>query len=331
VEANLEPQVLGILEALAPGARVVLREPLGPRSERVVVSGATGQTTTFVVQRLWPRGGWVAQATQDDRMRAYRLTTAGILRALPTGIGTAVLRAVALGEGAVLVQRDVAAGLLPPGTTLTPAQAEAVLRGLARMHATFCGFPARLTADLGLCALPAWLTRFSPATVRATPGVPPAAAANIERGWHLLAEAAPDLWQLVAALLDDPGPLVRGLRACADTIAHGALALEHVAVEGEMVTLLGWDEALRAPGAVDLGVLLSASGAALPLTVPEVRAIYQAERARIGRLPATGELWEREVTLGLLAGLLRAGWATPGHARYVMPEVSIARHWLEQA
>lgn len=35
-------------------------------------------------------------------------------------------------------------------------------------------------------------------------------------------------------------------------------------------------------------------------------------RAEGGRLPASGERWERELTLALLAGALRVGWAVAG-------------------
>jgi hypothetical protein len=325
---DIEAEVLDALGGLLPGARVVHREALGERVERLVIVGESGESMRVVVKRVAPGGGWVGQATQDERMRAYRLATGGILRALPRGVDAAVLRAVPVGEGAALVQRDVSDALLAQGASYAPEQAVACLTALAQVHSTFCGFPARLTADLGLCVLGSWLTLYAPATIERAPSIPASEAAAIRSGWQAFAEAAPEAWDVLRALLDDPAPLVRGLRECSDTIAHGEATPTQLAVDNERVTLLGWGQALRAPGAIDFGTFLVGSAGRLPLHREEAIEVYRAERERLGRLPASGERWDHELALGLVAGLLRYGWQLDDETRAGWTTViDPARYW----
>jgi hypothetical protein len=284
----------------------------GATLERLVLPGTLEGAVRYVVKRLQPRGDWIGRATNDERMREYRLATDGIYPALPSGISTANAGAVELPNGAALIMYDVAPALVPPGDApISEEQLTRSLEALARLHSTFYSFPARLMAGLGLCTPASWLTVLAPATAEREAATTPRdpVTPHILPGWDAFARLAPDAWAVVGPLLADPMPLVRGLRACPDTLVHGDAKLGNLGFTGEQVILLDWSLTLRAPGAIDLGWYLAVNSARLP--VPREAAIetYRAARVEAGRLPSSGEQWERELALSLLAGTVRLGWA----------------------
>lgn len=318
----LEPQISAFLEqrhgagALARVERSVMvsvDSATGASLERLVLPGTLEGAARYVVKRLRPRGDWIGRATNDERMREYRLAVGGIYRALPAGVGTAVTGAVELEDGgAALIMHDIAPALVPPGDEpITEEQLALSLRALARMHAAFYGFPAKLMAGLGLCVPMHWLTLLAPATaVREAGTTPPdPVTPHIQPGWDAFARLVPDAWAVVAPLQSDPMPVVHGLRACPDTFVHGDVKAGNLAFNGEQVILLDWSQTLRAPGALDLGWYLAVNSARLPASRETAIEVYRAARAEFGRLPAAGEQWDRELALALLAGTLRLGWA----------------------
>jgi hypothetical protein len=207
---------------------------------------------------------------------------------------------------------DVSPALVPPGDDpIDIEQLERSLRALGLLHSRFYGFPARLLAGLGLCTPMQWLTLLAPATAEreaeTTPRDP--VTPSILPGWDAFARLAPDAWAVVEPLLTDPLPLVRGLRHCPDTIVHGDAKVGNLGFTADRVILLDWGLTLRAPGALDLGWYLAVNSARLPVSRDDAIEIYRAARSDHGRLPASGEPWERELALSLLAGTLRLGWA----------------------
>jgi hypothetical protein len=280
--------------------------------ERLVLPGTLEGATRYVVKRLQPRGDWIGRATNDERMREYRLATGGIYPALPSGIATAVAGAVELANGAALIMHDVTPALVPPGDDpIGEEQLTRSLQALALLHSTFYSFPARLMTGLGLCTPSNWLTLLAPSTAEREAATTPRdpVTPHILPGWDAFARLVPDAWAVVEPLLADPMPLVRGLRECPDTLVHGDAKAGNLGFTREQVILLDWSLTLRAPGAIDLGWYLAVNSARLP--VPREAAIetYRAARAEAGRLPSNGEQWERELALSLLAGTLRLGWA----------------------
>ncbi len=319
--APLEPQIIAFLEqrhgsgALAGIERSVITSvdsATGASLERLVLPGTLDGAVRYVVKRLQPRGDWIGRATNDERMREYQLAVGGIYPALPSGISTAVVGAVEIPDGAALIMHDVGPALVPPGDDpISEEQLTRSLHALARLHSTFFGFPARLMTGLGLCTPANWLTLLAPATAeRETSTVPrDPVTPHILPGWDAFARLAPEAWAVVGPLLADPMPLVRGLRACPDTLVHGDAKAGNLGFNGEQVILLDWSLSLRAPGALDLGWYLAVNSARLPVSREFAIEVYRAARETHGRLPAAGEQWERELALSLLAGTVRLGWA----------------------
>jgi hypothetical protein len=319
---QLEPEIIAFLEARHGdgAARAIQRSPLasadsatGATLERLLLPGTLDGPARYVVKRLRRGGDWIGRATGDERLREAQLAASGIFRSLPDGVGTALVGQVALSDGsAALVMHDVSSALAPPGDDpLTEEQLVRSLQALARLHAAFRGFPARLTSGLGLCALGPWLTLLAPGTARREARGEPRDPVTplILPGWEAFARLAPEAWVLVEPLLDDPAPLVAALRACPDTLVHGDAKAGNLGFTPEHVILLDWGLTLRGPGALDLGCYLAVNSARLGVPRAEAIETYRAARERIGRLPASGELWERELALALLAGTLRLGWA----------------------
>jgi hypothetical protein len=318
----LEPELIAFLEqrhgsgaaaAVERGAMQSVDSATGASLERLVLPGTLDGAVRYVVKRLRPKGDWIGRATNDERMREYRLAAGGIYRALPADIGTALAGAVELaGGGAALVMYDIGPALVPPGDDpVSEEQLTRSLRALARLHSTFYGFPARLMAGLGLATPMHWLTLLAPATAEREAATLPRdpVTPHILPGWEAFQRLAPDAWEVVGPLLADPLPLVQALRACPDTFVHGDAKFGNLAFTEEQVILLDWSQTFRAPGALDLGWYLAVNSARLPVPRDDAIECYRLARAELGRLPASGEQWERELELALLAGTLRLGWA----------------------
>jgi hypothetical protein len=320
---SLEPELIALLEQRhGSGAAVTVERKVmtsvdsatGASLERLVLPGTLDGAARYVVKRLSPKGDWVGRATNDERMREYRLAASGIYRTLPAEVGTPVVGAVALaGGGAALVMYDIGPALVPPGDDpISEEQLTRSLRALARLHSTFYGFPARLLAGLGLATPMHWLTVLAPATAEREASISPRdpVTPHVIPGWAAFQRLVPDAWAIVEPLLTDSLPLVQALRACPDTFLHGDPKFGNLAFTEEQVILLDWGLSLRAPGALDLGWYLAVNSARLPVAREEAIECYRAARQELGRLPASGEQWERELALSLLGGgTLRLGWA----------------------
>jgi hypothetical protein len=276
VDVPLEPEIVEAIERRFGASVGVAVEAAG----RLRIQRTDGTTFSCVIRRS-------AEVRVD-----VSLARSGMLRSLPAGVAAPDLIVVPLEDGdAVLIQQP---GQSLADEPLTLERAEHVARALAALHTTFFGFPARLTASLGLSAPVAWL-RGSDAVQQPADGL------------GSLARLLPDVGESLDRLRQQPAPLVEALRACPSTIVQGNPAPEHLALDGDAVVFLDWSHALRAPGAVDLGVLLAAGWSSLSSQADAVVEVYRAERERLGRLPSAGAGWERELALGLLAGLLRYG------------------------
>lgn len=293
MSASLEPEIVARLEQRYGEGCVVSvssDHPVEPPTGLTLSDG-----TVCRIRRLRPSGDWIARATSDERMRAYQIASSGVLRSLPAGVGTAVVDAVALPVGAAVIEQ-----VLPD----TPPALEPLLVGLARLHSAFVGFPVRLTAELGLSPLAAWLTLYTPATLQRHPGAP----AEIAEGWDALQARMPSMWARLEPTFGSSTVMVEALRTCPATILHGNAIPGNVAATGDGVVLGDWSQAVRGPGALDLGVVLAGHADVVSGRLSEAIEVYRAERGRVGRLPASGEAWERELRLGLIAGLMRSGW-----------------------
>jgi len=287
----IEPELHAALEMLHPGASID-SEP-GTSVTRVVVRDGSGVVARYVVLSLPAERG-----RADQFGRATRIIRSGLLRSLPSGVASGVAEVVetAAGEQLILALDLPRAG----DAACTGDAASAVVVALARMHAAFAGFPARLTSGLGLLPLGMWLGRNRPG---------PDAGHAINDGWQAFAGRSPSSWAVVEPLLANPAPLVDALRDCQPTIVQGNPAPAELSFGDDVVIFYDWGLATRGPGALDLGAFVAAAWPSGDQTIDRCVEVYRAERARLGRLPAGGERWEREAALGLLAGVLVSGWA----------------------
>jgi hypothetical protein len=277
VDVPLEPDIVEAVERRY-GSNVDVSVEDDGRLLRV--QGPEGEAFSCIVRRS-------AEARVE-----VSLARSGILRSLPAGVAAPEVVVVSLADGEALLLPQPARTLADEPFNLE--RAERVARALAAVHSTFFGFPARLTASLGLEAPGAWLRD----------GDVEQRAANSQ---DALALTLPDVRVAIDRLRQQPAPLVEALRTCPSTIVQGNPAPERLMLDGDAVTFLDWSHALRAPGAVDLGVLLAADWPSLSAHAAAVVEAYRSERDRLGRLPSVGDAWERELALGLLAGLLRYG------------------------
>lgn len=250
-----------------------------------------------VVTRYLVLGLGAADARAGDLDRAARIVRSGLLRSLPAGVATGASEVVTAADGShVLLALDVPRA----GDDAIDAQAaRRVVVALARMHAAFAGFPARLTSGLGLLPLGQWLARDRPGSDDAAP---------VDAGWRAFAARLPDAWAVVAPLLANPAPLVDALRECQPTVVQGNPVPAELSLADDTVIFRDWGIATRGPGALDLGAFVAATWPLADLNISSCVEAYRTERERLGRLSSVGERWEREAALGLLAGVLRHGW-----------------------
>ena len=216
----------------------------------------------------------------------------------------------AASDGWALLLRDVSSTLLPPRfEPITAERSARVLDGIAALHATFYEDAETLALPY-LCDPARYYTALAPRTGHRERGATPVAE-RILRGWELLpALAPPDVAATVAALHDDPRPLVAALARYPCTLLHGDLRRANLALmlDPQPVTLLlDWQLAHAGPPAADLAWYL-ADPLRQPASKEETISTYR-ERlaARLGaRFEAAS--WEPTLALGLLGGLLRFGW-----------------------
>ena len=287
----IDPKLEAALAARHAGAKFECG--LDGDSSRVTVRDDNGVVTRYVVVPL------AAGAERADELdRTARIVRSGLFRSLPAGVASGASEVVTVPDGSHLL---LALDLPRAGDAALDAEAaRLVLVALARLHAAFAGFPARLTSGLGLLPLGQWLARNRPSPAVATP---------VGAGWRAFAARLPDAWAVVGPLLANPAPLVDALRECQPTIVQGNPAPAELSFGDDTVIFHDWETVTRGPGALDLGAFVAAMWPVGDLGIAGCVEAYRIEREGLGRLPSDGERWEREVALGLLAGVLRHGWA----------------------
>ena len=278
----------------------------GARLERVTVDGHR-----YVLKHLHLADDWVMRATGDLQVRAVAVWRDGWLDGLPTDIDHAVVGAAwddrPDGRGAVLVMHDVAEHLVPEGDEELPLeQHHAFVQHMAALHATFWG--SRATA--GLLHLSTRLVFFGPQlgeTERANGGAHPVPTELVPEGWSLLAERAPRASTIVAALLNDPTPLVASLTATPQTFVHGDWKAGNLGSHPDGRTILvDWAMPGIAPGAFDLAWYVCLNRARLPESKQDTFETYREALERGGI--DTSAWWEQQLALSLLGIMLMFGW-----------------------
>jgi hypothetical protein len=287
----------------------------------------------WVLKRTSLERDWIARATTDERLREAWLAEAGpaVFHAavVGPGVGTAYLGAATDGDGvAAILLPDLSDSLIAwerPGVdpVISEATLQRVLDALARLHrlpwdaalddpATGAGEP-----PAPWCPLPERLLLLSRPSAEGYASDGNAVGGRFLVGWDAFEQHAPRAAiGLIRDLSADVGPLLAALGQLPSAGLHGDLKLANVALlpDGD-VALIDWQMTLRAPVAVELGWFLVSNSASLPST-PEVvldgyrQASLALAGARIepGSEPEPLALWDTQVDLALLVGLLLRGW-----------------------
>jgi hypothetical protein len=282
----------------------------------------------YLVKRSGRDRDWLMRAT-DDPGREALLWRDGVFDRLPPDARATILAVArddgrqdaggadgdeleggAMAAGWALLLRDVSPSLLPPRFEPITAEVSAqMLDGIAALHATF--YQAAETLALPyLCDPARYYMALAPRTGRSERGATPVAE-RILHGWALLpTRVPPDVAATVAALHDDPRPLVAALARYPHTLLHGDLRRANLALTLDpqpCALLLDWQLAHAGPPAADLAWYL-ADPLRQPISKEETIAAYRERLAtRLGaRYDAAS--WEPTLALGLLGGLLRFGW-----------------------
>lgn len=307
--------VASSIDELIAGA--TLREPMdktadsksGSTFERVEIGGER-----FVLKHLSVYDDWLARATGDLGCRPLQVWESGLLDALPDCIDHAVVGAAGGlgrgGHGAALLLRDIGDQLVPEGAEpLDPAQHDAFVAHMARLHATFWGW----TDDIGLQPLTHRLYELSPLTgdveaeLGSTDGVPPL----LRPGWERLLVEAPTAGRLGWDLLADPGPLCDALDAGPQTLIHGDwkagnLGLSHA---GRSI-LLDWAVPGQSPALLDLAWYVAVNCDRLPESKEATIARYRVALESDGI--DTSGWWDSQLGLAMIVGFVQLGWSKAG-------------------
>ena len=305
-----EPGLRRVDELLA---RASAMEPLSPGDgksgsafARVTVDGER-----YFLKRLSRASDWIMRVTNDHIHRGYHIWQAGLMGAAPRCIDHTVVAMQIDGEGddAVLstLMRDVGAHLVPEGdTVVSPAQHNGFVAHLAEMSATFWGWRDDIG---GMSTMPERLRYFAPSNIAGEllrdPVPPPVAAAD--RGWRLLAERAPRLWRMAAALHDAPSPLCDAMAATPVTFLHGDWKMGNLGTHPDGRTiLLDWAYPGSGPACWDLCWYIALNRARLPESKEATMQRFRDALEACG--VDTGAWWDAQIDLCIVAIMVTFGW-----------------------
>jgi hypothetical protein len=320
LDEMLSPASLGAIEE-----RVVVevaRSPFhsvdalsGSRFLRITTAGespAEHETTHYIVKRIAADSDWLMRATGDQYGRAALAWQSGLLDRVPAEIEHGVVACAIDGDGRALLMHDLGAHLIPPGDDpISRDEHERFLAAMAMLHTSFWGQADLARPENGFCSLTQHYHALSPETGRREAGGDDAIPPMISAGWALLRDmVAPDVADVVGALLDDPTPLCRALEPHVTTVVHGDWKLGNVGLrrDNNHVVLLDWDRVSAGPAGLDLAWYLAVNSVRIPVTKEEAIASYTRElSSRIGAR-FDGDSWQQQLDLTLLGGFLQLGW-----------------------
>lgn len=292
-------------------SRATQREPFRPNAdalssatfERVVLDGER-----YVVKRMSYDTDWVMRLVADTGVpRVVRMHAAGLFGRLPDRLDTALVDAAydpATGR-AELLMRDVAEVFVAIEAPFTAAQHATFLDAMAALHAATWG----MTDEVGMTP-PAvrWSMMrrgFAADERRRGPLAGPVAA--LEPMWDRLAETAPETHRVLAAVADDPAPLVAALATTPRCLIHGDWKGGNLGVHDDgRVLLVDWAwPGVDAPCA-DLGWYLAVNCDRLPESKDDVIERY---REALGRNGVDTGWWDRQLPLALLGAAAQLCWS----------------------
>jgi hypothetical protein len=291
---------------------------MAPASLGAGNSGATLERVTLpdgtagIAKRVVPGGDWLGRAVGGRAVTAD-LWNAGVLQRLPASIETGIVAVEPDGDGWRILMRDLAAHLLDADGPISRAHHREVMAAAAALHAAFRDEPV----GAGI-ALERHLAISSPAVAAAERDGSDVIPKQLETAWEAFTEAADDdVAQAVLANLGDPAPLARALAAGGTTLIHGDVRDENLGFADGRVVLLDWDLAGEGTPALEVAWYLCHDAWRTQATRDELLDDFLAAEE--------GAVSERDLDLGLIAGLQLYGWIF-GHSAVIHPDPA-ERSW----
>ncbi len=281
-------------------------------------SGATLERVTLpdgtpgIAKHVVPGGDWLGRAVGGRAITAD-LWNAGVLQRLPAVIETGIVAVEPDGDGWRILMRDLAGSLVDADGPISRARHREVMAAAAALHAAFRGAPT----DAGI-TLETHLAISSPALAAAERDGSDVIPKQIEIAWEAFAQAADDdVAQAVLANLREPAPLAQALAAGGTTLIHGDLRDENLGFADGRVVLLDWDIAGEGTPALEVAWYLCHDAWRTQATHDELLEDFLAAE--------DGAVSERDLDLGLIAGLQLYGWIF-GHSAVIHPDPA-ERSW----
>ncbi len=275
-------------------------------------SGATLERVTLadgtpgIAKRVVAGGDWLGRAAGGGAVTPA-LWQAGALQRLPAVIDTAIVDVEPDGDGWRILMRDRSDALLGDGERVSRARHREVMAAAAALHAAFRDEPLE-----GAVTLERHLAISSRAVADAERDGSDLLPKQFEAAWEAFGQAVDgDVAQAVLACLDDPAPLAAAMAASGTTLLHGDLRDENLGFADGRVVLLDWDLATAGPPALDVAWYLCHDAWRTDATHEEMLADFLDA--------ADGTVSERDLDLGLIAGLVLYGWIF-GHSAVIHPD-----------
>jgi hypothetical protein len=305
-----EPWVAESAAELVAGAtdRVPVRTAdarSGARFQRLTLGGVP-----HFLKVLSAAEDWIMRVTGNTNNWEFRVWQAGIYSACPPVIDHTIVGMALEGTGPTAVlsilMTDCGTDLVPPGNALVPLDHHrGFLDHMARLHAGFIGWKD----DLGLQDPARRLLFFAPENIAAELRAPdvPLPLVVADRGWRLLPERAPRLYDLVRSVHRDPASLAAALRTTPQTFVPGDWKLGNVGRRPDGRTiLLDWAYPGEAAPCWDLTWYLALNAARLPEAKEQAIDHYRARLEHHG--VATNGWWEKQLGVSLLGMAAVFAW-----------------------
>jgi hypothetical protein len=274
----------------------------GAQLERVTLPDGT----PGIAKRVVPGGDWLGRVAGGRAITA-ELWRAGVLQRLPASIETGIVAVEPDGDGWRILMRDLAGSLVASEGPISRARHREVMAAAAAMHAAFRGEPLD-----GAITLERHIAISSPAIAEAERDGSDVIPKQIETAWEAFAAAADDdVAQAVLANLADPAPLAQALREGGTTLVHGDLRDDNLGFVDGRVLLLDWDIAGEGTPALEVAWYLCHDAWRTEGTHDELLEDFLVAEG--------GAVSERDLDLGLIAGLQLYGWIF-GHSALIHPD-----------
>ncbi len=237
----------------------------GSDFEKVTIDGQP-----YFAKTLGYRTDWIMRITGDRDLRTLKIWRAGIMHDVPPEIDHAVVGMAADGEGEdallTILMRDIGAGLFPEGdSTISADDNLGLIEAMAALSARYWEWPD----DIGLTTLEERVRFFAPDNIAPEAAVadPPGPIRVAVQGWPRLAERAPGLAELLAAIHAEPAALADAMRSTPATFLHGDWKMGNLGRHPDGRTiLLDWAYPGSGPVLWDLAWYLALNSARLPIS-----------------------------------------------------------------